>query len=283
MKKGLVMEGGAMRGLFTAGVLDVFMENGIEFDGAAGISAGAVFGSNFKSRQIGRTLRYNKRFCNDKRYGSFSSWLKTGNAFDVEFCYNTIPNELDVFDRKTFTENKLEFWVGATNAITGKEEYHLCTDGGENDIEWMRASASIPVVSQLVEVDGMLLTDGGTADSIPYRFMTEKQGYEKCVTILTREPGYTKKKNKLMPLLKCILKKYPKLVEAIAERHTRYNALCEYMEGRVTVGENYIIRPPFALKVSKMEKNPDKLDAVYQIGRAEAMKHLEAVRKFLCE
>ena len=281
MKKGLVLEGGAMRGLFTAGVLDVFMENGIEFDGAAGISAGAVFGSNFKSRQIGRTIRYNKRFCKDKRYGSFSSWLKTGDVFDVDFCYHTIPDELDVFDRKTFSENKLDFWVGATNANTGLEEYHLCTDGGESDIEWMRASASIPFVSKLVEVEGMELTDGGTADAIPYRFMTEKQGYDKCVTILTRESGYRKKKNKLMPILRCALRKHPKLVAALADRHIRYNELYEYMEERVKAGENYIIRPPFALDVSKMEKNAEKLEKVYQIGREEAMKHLAAVREFL--
>ena len=281
MKKGLVLEGGAMRGLFTAGVLDVFMENGIDFDGAAGISAGAVFGCNFKSRQIGRSIRYNKRFCGDKRYGSFSNWIKTGDVFDVDFCYDTIPNELDVFDTETFRENPIEFWVGATNVETGEAEYHLCTDGGENDIQWMRASASIPFVSRIVEVDGYKLLDGGTSDGIPYRFMTEKQGYDKCVTVLTRQHGYKKKKNKLMPILRAKLKAYPNLIRALADRHIRYNALYEYMEERVKAGENYIIQPPAALDVAQMEKNPSKLEAVYQLGREEALKHLDKVKEFL--
>jgi len=281
MRRGLILEGGAMRGLFTAGVLDVFMENGIEFDGAAGISAGAVFGSNFKSRQIGRTVRYNKRFCADKRYGSLSNWFKTGDIFDVDFCYNTIPNELDIFDRKTFSENPMDFWVGATNCETGEAVYHLCSDGGDIDIEWMRGSASIPVVSRVVEVEGLKLLDGGISDAIPYRFMTEKQGYNKCVTILTRPLEYKKKKIKMLKVLRSRLKEYPKLVEALAGRHTRYNELCKYMEERVEAGENYIIRPPFALKVSKMEKDPSKLEEVYQIGRKEGLKHLEKIKEFL--
>lgn len=281
MKKGLILEGGAMRGLFTAGVLDVFMENEIEFDGAAGISAGAVFGSNYKSRQIGRSIRYNKRFCKDKRYGSFSSWLKTGDVFDVDFCYRTIPDELDVFDRETFKNNPMEFWVGATNVLTGEAEYHLCSDGGEEDIQWMRGSASIPFVSRVVEVSGLQLLDGGTSDAVPYRFMTEQQGYDRCVTILTREPGYKKKKNKLMPILRCKLHKYPKLLQALADRHIRYNALYEHMTERVKAGENYIIRPPFALDVAKMEKDASKLEKVYRIGREEGMKHLEKVKEFL--
>lgn len=281
MKTGLILEGGAMRGLFTAGVLDVFLENGIEFDGAAGISAGAVFGANFKSKQIGRTIRYNKRFCKDKRYGSISNWLKTGDAFDVEFCYHTIPDELDVFDREAFRDNPMPFWIGATNANTGKEEYYLCTDGGAKDIEWMRASASIPVVSRMVEIDGMELSDGGTADGIPYRFMTEEQGFDRCVTILTRQPGYKKSKNKLMPIIKAKLKKYPALVEALADRHIRYNALYEYIEEQGASGVTYIIRPPFKLDVAKMETNPDKLDAVYRLGRSEAIKHLQGVKEFL--
>ena len=126
----LIMEGGAMRGMFTCGVLDVFMENGITFDAGAGISAGAVFGCNFKSNQIGRPIRYNKRFCNDKRYCSFWSMIKTGDMYGVQFCYDEIPNKLDVFDREAFAKNPMEFYIGTTDVESGKPVYHLCTDGG---------------------------------------------------------------------------------------------------------------------------------------------------------
>ena len=177
MKHALIMEGGAMRGLFTCGVIDVLLEEGITFEGGAGISAGAVFGSNFKSRQHGRALRYNTTFCKDPRYGSIRSFLKTGDLFDAEFCYNTIPNELDIFDRSTFAADPMEFYIGATDVMTGEEVYHLCTDGGDTDLAWMRASASMPLVSRPVQISDRSYLDGGIADSVPYRFM-ESKGFE---------------------------------------------------------------------------------------------------------
>ena len=143
-KTGLVLEGGAMRGMFTCGVIDVLMENGIRFDGAAGISAGAVFGCNYKSRQIGRPVRYNKNYCKDPRYCSDRSLIKTGDLYGADFCYRELPDVLDPFDRETFKNDPMEFYIGATDVKTGKAVYHKCTDGGEDDLLWMRASASMP-------------------------------------------------------------------------------------------------------------------------------------------
>ena len=193
MKTALLMEGGAMRGMFTCGVMDVLMENGIVFDGAAGISAGAVFGCNFKSRQIGRPIRYNKKYAGCWRYCSLRSLLQTGDLYGADFCYRVLPDTLDPFDRKAFRENPMAFWVGATDVETGKAVWHLCADGKKRDMEWLRASASMPFVSRPVPVDGMLLLDGGIAEAVPVSCMRE-HGYDRNVLILTQPKGYRKKR-----------------------------------------------------------------------------------------
>ena len=224
--KGLVLEGGAMRGIFSCGVMDVLMENGIKFDAAAGISAGAVFGCNYKSKQIGRAVRYNKKYGKDKRYCSIKSLLTTGDLYGAEFCYNTLPNELDIFDRVTFSQNPMRFYIGATNVETGKIEYHKCTNGGKEDLLWMRASASMPVVSKPVEINGKKYLDGGISDPIPYRIM-EQLGYDRMVVILTQPKDYKKKKSAALPLMQLFLGKYPKTVRAMKRRHLIYNAQTE--------------------------------------------------------
>ena len=280
MKKGLVLEGGAMRGMFTCGVLDVFMEEGIEFDGAAGISAGAVFGCNYKSRQIGRGIRYNKRYCNDPRYCSIRSLIHTGDMYGVEFCYHELPDRLDVFDRKTFSENPMEFYVGATDVKTGKTVFHCCSDGGAKDMEWMRASASMPMVSRPVLVDGRLLLDGGITDAVPYRFM-ESRGYDRNVTVLTQPADYVKEKISAWPMVKILLHKYPAVRDAMAVRHERYNQQMKELRDREKAGTMLVIRPPKALGISRTEKDPQELERVYQIGREEAARRLPEVREFL--
>ena len=151
-KTALILEGGAMRGMFTCGVLDVMMRHGIAFDAAAGISAGAVFGCNYKSGQAGRAVRYNKQYCGDPRYCSLRSLLKTGDLYGADFCYRELPDVLDVFDRKAFRENPMAFYVGATDVRSGRCVYHECSDGGAEDMLWLRASASMPVVSRPVAV-----------------------------------------------------------------------------------------------------------------------------------
>ncbi len=271
---GLVMEGGAMRGLFTCGVIDEFMENGISFDGAVGTSAGATFGCNIKSGQIGRALRYNKRFCRDKRYASLSSYIRTGNLFNVEFCYHDIPYIYDIWDEQAFCENPMEFYTVSTDIETGKAVYYKCRTGDETDIEWIRASSSMPLLSRIVEIDGRKLLDGGIGDSIAIRFM-QKMGYDKNTCILTQPKGYEKKKNRMLPVFKTVYREYPEFIKAVENRHLRYNETLKYIEEQENLGKVFVIRPPEPLGIGRMEKNPDKLQEVYDIGRKTAKEKLE--------
>ena len=280
MKTGLVMEGGAMRGMFTCGVIDVLMENGITFDGAGGISAGAVFGCNFKSRQIGRPIRYNKRYCRDKRYKSLHSLLTTGDLYGVDFCYRELPDVLDVFDRQAFRENPMAFYVGATDVDTGEIVYHRCSDGGDRDMQWLRASASMPLVSRVVEIDGRRLLDGGVAEPTPYFYM-KKLGYDRCVVILTQPETYRKKKSAALPLIRQAQKKYPRLAEAMEQRPERYNTHIAAIRDEEKKGNCLVICPPEPLPIQRTENDPDSLEQTYQIGRAEAMQKMTEIRTFL--
>ena len=280
MKKGLIMEGGAMRGMFTAGVIDVLMENQIDFDGAIGVSAGAAFGVNYKSKQIGRVLRYNTRFVRDKRYCGLRVLLKTGNIYSTQFCYEEVPLKHDIFDFDTFENDPMEFYVVATDVETGKAVYHKYENRNDHCFDWIRASASMPMVSQIVEIEGQKLLDGGIADSIPLKFF-ESIGYDRNVVILTRQKGYEKKKNEILPLIKLKYRKYPKLVEAMAERHNMYNETLSYIEERERSGELFVIRPEEDLPVRRVEKDPEKLKAAYEIGRKTALENLNKIIDFL--
>ncbi len=276
----LIMEGGAMRGMFTCGVLDVFMENGITFDAGAGISAGAIFGCNYKSNQIGRSIRYNKKYSNDPRYCSFKSLIKTGDMYGVDFCYDEIPNKLDVFDREAFAKNPMKFYIGCTDVESGKPVYYLCTDGGEKDLLWMRASASMPVVSRIVEVDGYKLLDGGMIDSVPYKYM-EDLGYNKNVIILTQPRGYRKSKTRILPLVRIFLRKYPEMVEVMKNRHIMYNKQMDELDKMEDNGDAIVIRPPESLGITRTEKDPDELERVYQMGRKVAEERLDEIKNYL--
>ena len=280
MKTGLIMEGGAMRGLFTCGVIDVFMENEITFDGAIGASAGAVFGCNFKSGQIGRPLRYNRNYCRDWRYCSVRSLIQTGDLFGAEFCYHELPDVLDPFDSDAFQTNPMEFYIVATDVRTGEPVYHLCDDGKGEDIEWMRASASMPLASRIVETEGLELLDGGISDPVPYRYM-EKLGYDRNVMILTQPKGYYKKRSELMPAIRTALRRYPKLVEAMEQRHIVYNRQMAEIREREQSGKAIVIRPPEALGIEHVSHDPGELERVYRIGRAEAEKRLPEIRQWL--
>lgn len=280
MKKGLVLEGGAMRGMFTAGILDVFMEHDIDFDGAVGVSAGAVFGCNYKSRQIGRSIRYNKKYCTDDRYVSLKSWITTGDLYGAEFSYHTLPKELDVFDTDTFSKSPMEFYVVCTDMLTGRAVYHKCTDGGENDIQWMRASASLPFAARPVEVAGRVLSDGGTSDSIPVKFM-EYKGYDKLVVILTRPKGYVKHQTRMMPVMKKVLRRYPKFLSTMSRRYIKYNKTLEYIEQQEKLGRLFVIRPDADLAIGKVCRKPDELERVYQIGREKGLSELERIKKYI--
>ncbi len=280
MKTGLIMEGGAMRGMFTAGVIDIFMENGIEFDAAIGVSAGAAFGCNYKSRQIGRVIRYNKRFCKDPRFCSFRSLIKTGDLFGAEFCYHTIPDEIDLFDTQAYEDNPMDFYVVCTDVTTGKAVYINSDEAGDDALEYFRASASMPLVSNVVEIKGRKLLDGGIADSVPIQYF-ESIGYNRNVLILTQPKGFVKKPSSAAKIMKFVLKKYPMIVKTMENRHIEYNTTLAYIDKKEESGEVLVIRPEAPLEIGRIEHNPDKLQAVYDLGREAGMKHLEAVKVFL--
>lgn len=276
------MEGGAMRGMFTAGVIDVMMEHGIVFDGAVGVSAGAAFGCNYKSKQIGRVIRYNTRFSRDKRYGGFRVLLKEGNFYSKQFCYAEVPMVYDVFDFDAYESNPMAFYVVATDVETGKAEYHRLADRHDHGFEWIRASASMPLVSQMVEIDGRKFLDGALADSIPVR-QFEAMGYDRNVVILTQPLGFRKKPDSLLPVIKWYYRKFPRLVEAMAARHEQYNATLDHIARREQSGELLVIRPLEKLPIGRTEKDPDKLRLVYEIGRRTAEKRIAEIEKFLSE
>ena len=280
MKTGLIMEGGAMRGMFTAGVLDVLMENGLVTDGAIGVSAGAVFGCNYKSHQIGRVIRYNTEYCNDKRYASFKNLVKTGNLYSEQFCYHEVPEKLDPFDEAAFAASPMDFFVVCTDVKTGEPIYHKCRKGDAEDVLWMEASASMPLAAKIVKIGHYGLLDGGVADSIPVRFF-ESIGYKRNLIILTQPKGYTKKKNKLLPAIRARYFRYPAFVEAVADRHERYNETLSYISMLEQAGKDYVIRPPIPLEIGAMERDPAQLRRVYETGRAVAQIQVEKIRDFL--
>ena len=280
MKTGLIMEGGAMRGMFTAGVLDVLMENGLVTDGAIGVSAGAVFGCNYKSHQIGRVIRYNTEYCNDKRYASFKNLVKTGNLYSEQFCYHEVPEKLDPFNEAAFAASPMDFFVVCTDVKTGEPIYHKCRKGDAEDVRWMEASASMPLAAKIVKIGHYGLLDGVVADSIPVRFF-ESIGYKRNLIILTQPKGYIKKKNKFLPAIRARYFRYPAFVEAVADRHERYNETLSYISMLEQAGKDYVIRPPIPLEIGAMERDPAQLRRVYETGRAVAQIQVEKIRDFL--
>ena len=279
MKKGLVLEGGAMRGLFTAGIIDVMMEAGVEPDGLIGVSAGAAFGCNYKSRQPGRAVRYNTRFAKDPRYSGLRSLIKTGDYFNAEFGYHIVPKEYDIFDTEAFEQNRLVFVFVCTDVMTGEAVYHQMDRVTFDELEWLRASASMPLASKVVEVGGRKLLDGGVADSIPLAYF-ERIGYERNVVILTQPEGYVKEPNRLMPLMRLALRKYPKMLEAMENRHLMYNQELEYVRQAEREGRCLVIRPDEKLPIGHISHDPEEMRHVYEIGRRKGEKHLDQIIDF---
>ena len=279
-KNGLVLEGGALRGLFSAGVIDVWMENGIVFDGLVGVSAGACFGCNYKSRQIGRVIRYNRRFAKDPRYCSWSSLFRTGDMFGADFCYDELPERLDLFDKEEFERNPMEFHLSVTDVHTGHPVYRKLDAVNKETYAWIRASASMPLVARPVAVGGGLYLDGGLSDGIPIKYF-ESLGYSRNVVVTTRPRGYRKLASWKHKLLRPFLWKYPAVCKALETRHVWYNRTLEYIDRRVAEGAALLIAPETPLPIPRVCHDPDQMQRVYDIGRAAGEKSLESVRNFL--
>lgn len=277
---GLVLEGGAMRGLFTAGVLDVLMEQGIFFPAMVGVSAGAAFGCNYKSGQIGRVLRYNLNYCKDPRYCGVRSLIKTGDLFGADFCYRELPQVLDPFDDDAFAASATDFFVVSTDVATGKPVYTKCNEVNARTYDWMRASASMPLASRPVNINGRTYLDGGISDSIPLDFM-RAEGYARNVVVLTQPRNYVKEKNRALPMMKLGLRKYPKLIEAMANRHINYNESRNSVFSGEKAGEVFVLCPDEALNIHRVDHDPRRIRAAYDAGREVALRRLPELKEFL--
>ncbi len=264
-----------MRGMYTAGVLDVFMEHDLYTDATIGVSAGAVFGCNYKSRQIGRTIRYNCRYSRDPRFEGFRSLLATGDFYNVDFCYRQIPETLDPFDTAAYAANPMEFYAVATDVETGEPVYTLCPDGGPADIEWMRASASMPVFSRPVEIGGRLYLDGGVSDPVPLKKAREL-GFDRIVVILTREKGFRYEKGASLPF-RVALRRFPKIRDLMLARSELYNGLMDFLDAQEGAPDVLILRPSVAPALSRIERDPAKLRALYEAGRSDGQNYLPLV------
>lgn len=270
-----------MRGLFTMGCLDLLMEKGITFDAAVGVSAGVTFGCNLKSGQKGRVLRYVTRYCRDWRFCSFRSLLLTGDLFGSDFCYTDIPFKLDPWDSEAWDANPMDFYVTATDTATGKAVFRkVVKASNRKEIEWFRASASMPIVSRPVKIGRWTLLDGGIADSIPLHFLEDK-GMEKNVVILTQPIGFVKMPAKFMPAMRLLLARYPAVVRTMARRHEIYNLETAYARKRAQEGKAFIIAPPESLGIGHICHDPEELRRVYNIGRQTMEEKLPSLLKFL--
>ena len=278
-KLGLVLEGGGMRGVYTMGVLDYFMEHNLYTDGVIGVSAGACHACSYVSKQQGRAWRINERFLNDKRYMSMQSLIKTGDLFGADFIYNVIPNELEVFDYDTFHKSGMKLYAVCTDVESGKAVYAPCMDM-KKDIAYVRASASLPLLSKIVEVNGKKLLDGGVADSIPIQYF-QNLGYEKNIIVLTQAKEYRKGKNNLMPIIKRTYRKYPEFVKAMQERHIHYNRTLDEINLMEKEGSVFVIRPSQPVEIGRLEKNMHALRALYEQGYQDAANHYEALLQFI--
>ena len=279
MKVGLVLEGGGMRALFTAGVLDALLDiKELDIDGIVGVSAGALFGVNYVSGQKERAIRYNKKYARDKRYMGFYSWITTGNAVNEEFAFYEIPFKLDVFDQEKFKQSKIDFYVVMTNVESGKPEYVLIKDVFKQ-MEYLRATSALPFASKIIEINGKKYLDGGISDSIPIDYC-EGLGYDKIILVLTR-PKNTHKEDKLNFLYKLVYRKYPNLVERLINMGKDYEVVLKKIEDLENKNKIFVIRPQKVLKIGRLEKNEDKIQNVYDIGLNTGIKEKENLLKYL--
>ena len=278
MKTLLILEGGGLRGIYTAGVLDAFMKNKIKVDTVIGVSAGALFGINYLSNQRGRVIRYNLDNIKNKNYMGISSLIRTGNIMNKDFCFDKLIYETDPFDFDTFNKSKTDFYCVVTNVVTGKPEY-IKIDDIENQLEYLRASGSMPVVSRIVHIRGKEYLDGGISDSVPIKWGL-KNGYKKIIVVETRPKDYRKKKHNNF-LFKRFYKNYPKFVETYSNRYKVYNKTKEYIELLEKEKRVFVIRPSELVKISRIEKNKDKIQEMYRLGMKDANNKLKDLKNYL--
>lgn len=266
--------------MFTTGILDVFMEQGITFPAVTAVSAGVLFGCNYKSRQIGRSLRYNLSLVGNKEYMSWRSLWRTGNYVNTDFSFRYLPFEYDPMDFDTFAANPMRFWGVCTDIESGQPVYHEFLDAPKECLQWMRASSSMPVFARPVEIDGHYYLDGGITDSIPLAFM-QSQGYERCVIILTQPVDYRKHPAHVSWLIRRVLPQFPKVADLMAERHIMYNHQLDFISEQARLGNALLIYPDETLRIGRLELNARKMQTIYEQGRRKALEMLSQIREFV--
>jgi len=278
--KGLVLEGGGLRGVFTSGVLRFFMDKGIFFPYVIGVSMGACNAANYVSRQPERNRIVNIRYVNDSRYISHFRLFFQGELFGMKFIFDTIPRSLVPFDFKTFMENEVKCIATVTDCETGKPLYYEKNELGEDYLKVLQASCSLPFIAKPVHYKGRILMDGGLSDSVPIRKSID-DGNTKNVLVLTRPKGYRKKQPLFMQFALKLYPRYKGLCEALTSRHTRYNETMEFIDQLEKRGEVFVIRPRVALNVGRTERKKDKLYAAYDQGYSDACACYAALDAYL--
>ncbi len=283
MSKGLVIEGGGMRGIFAAGVLDCFLDAGIRFDNVIGVSAGACHGCSYVAGQRDRALAVNLDYLDRKEYCSLHSLRTTGDLFGAEFIYHTIPEQLYPIDNDAFTASGIKFQPVVTNCVTGEAEYPVVGDMFR-DVEWVRASASLPFLANMVEIGGGLYMDGGISDSIPLA-QSIRQGNEKNIVILTRPRDYRKKRTNgmMLKVMKRKYRDYPNMVASYEKRAQTYNQSLELVAAEEETGRAFVIAPMGDLDIGRTERNPEKMKKAYREGYYVTEGLLEKLQKYLQE
>lgn len=276
----LILEGGGMRGVYSAGVLDLLLDKNININYCIGVSAGACNCVSYISKQRKRNYRVNINYINDKRYLSFSNLIKTGSAFGMNMLFNIIPNELEPFDHEAFISSGTKFLVGSTNCDTGLPEFYNIKDFNKDGYDALKASISLPLVAKVIEYDNKKLMDGGIAAPIPIQKAIE-DGMEKHVVILTQHKGYRKSKSKIMPIIKRKYKNYKGLIDAMENRYKHYNDTLDLLDKLEKEGKCFIIRPSIPLEVSRFERDKNKLEAIYNRGYEDAKVLADDLIKFL--
>jgi predicted patatin/cPLA2 family phospholipase len=277
---GLVLEGGGFRGIYTAGVLDVFQKENILFNYVIGVSAGAAYGVSYVSGQFRRNLAVNRNV-SDKRYCSWQNFIRTGNYFNWEFVFKEIPLNLIPFDYSRFSDSGIRMRIVVTNCVTGKAEYFdMAGATSDRFRDLLTATSSLPFISRMKVIEGQSYMDGGISDAIPVN-QALNDGSKRVVVVLTRQSGYRKKKSGSRILMECIYRKYPEMVKGFMERAERYNQTLEKLEGMEKAGSAFIIRPKKALAVARMDNNPDKLRKVYESAVAEMQELIPGLQQWL--
>ena len=275
----LILEGGGMRGAFTAGVLDYWLDKALMFRDVYGVSAGACQACSYLCKQKERAIRIWIKYCNDKRFCSFSSLIRTGDLFNADFNYRQIPTVLEPIDNDAYLKNDCRFFAAVTNLRTGQPEYPQIRDMLK-DVHIVQASSSLPLLSRPVPFNGQLYLDGGVADSIPLG-RSLRDGHTRHVIVLTQPPDYRKMPNKAMGLIAARYKAYPQFVETMRKRHEVYNQTLALVETERKAGRAFVIQPDTAPGIGRIEHDPQKLQALYEIGYAAAERRHDALLEFL--